>query len=45
VEGRKLSFALEASDGVDSICKATHERFIIDADKFNAGVAKKKAAR
>lgn len=45
VDGRKLSFALEASDGEDSICKATHERFIIDAEKFNAAVAKKKASR
>jgi fluoroacetyl-CoA thioesterase len=45
VEGRKLCFVLEAGDGVDSICQATHERFIVDADKFNAGVARKKAAR
>jgi fluoroacetyl-CoA thioesterase len=45
VDGRKLSFALEASDSEDSICKATHERFIIDAEKFNAAVAKKKASR
>ena len=45
VEGRKLAFTLEAHDGVDGICKATHERFIIDAEKFNAAVAKKKAAR
>jgi fluoroacetyl-CoA thioesterase len=45
VEGRKLSFVLEASDGVDVICQATHERFIIDADKFNAAVARKKATR
>jgi fluoroacetyl-CoA thioesterase len=45
VDGRKLSFALEASDGIDTICKATHDRFIIEAEKFNAAVAKKKAAR
>lgn len=45
VDGRKLSFALEASDGIDTICKATHDRFIIDAEKFNASVAKKKATR
>jgi predicted thioesterase len=25
--------------------KAAHDRFIIDAEKFNASVAKKKAAR
>jgi fluoroacetyl-CoA thioesterase len=45
VDGRKLTFALEASDGVDPICRASHERFIIDADKFNAGLDRKKAAR
>jgi fluoroacetyl-CoA thioesterase len=45
VEGRKLTFSLQASDGADSICQATHERFIIDAEKFNAGVARKKATR
>jgi fluoroacetyl-CoA thioesterase len=43
VEGRKLSFVLEAHDGVDGICRAAHERFIIDAEKFNAAVAKKKS--
>ena len=45
VDGRKLTFVLDASDGADSICQATHERFIIDADKFNAAVARKKATR
>jgi fluoroacetyl-CoA thioesterase len=44
VDGRKLSFVLDASDGVDSIGQATHERFIIDAEKFNASVARKKSA-
>lgn len=43
VDGRKLSFSLSAHDGVDTISKGTHDRFIIDADKFNAAVAKKKA--
>jgi len=42
VEGRKLTFAIEAHDGRDAISAGTHERFIIDAAKFNAGVAKKK---
>jgi fluoroacetyl-CoA thioesterase len=44
VEGRKLSFALEAFDQQDAISRGTHERFIIDADKFNAAVAQKQAA-
>jgi fluoroacetyl-CoA thioesterase len=43
MDGRKLSFVLDASDGVDSIGQATHERFIIDAEKFNASVARKKS--
>ena len=41
VEGRKLSFSLEADDGVDTISKGTHERFVIDAAKFNAQIEKK----
>jgi len=44
VDGRKLAFVLDASDGVDSIGKAVHERFIIDAEKFNVSVARKKSA-
>ena len=41
VEGRKLTFSLEADDGVDTISKGVHDRFIIDAEKFNAQVKKK----
>ncbi len=41
VEGRKLTFELEAFDPVEKIGEATHERFIIVADKFNARVADK----
>jgi fluoroacetyl-CoA thioesterase len=41
VEGRKLIFKLEAFDEVEKIGEATHERFIIVADKFNARVAEK----
>ena len=41
VEGRKLTFSITADDGVDTISSGTHERFIIDAEKFNAAVAKK----
>jgi fluoroacetyl-CoA thioesterase len=41
VEGRKLSFSLAADDGVDKISEGTHERFVIDAAKFNAKVAAK----
>lgn len=43
VEGRKLTFSIVADDGVDKISEGTHERFIIDAEKFNAKVAAKAA--
>jgi len=44
VEGRKLVFSLSAHDGVDRIAEGTHERFVIDAAKFNAKVAEKSRA-
>jgi len=44
VEGRKLTFRLEAFDDAEKIGEATHERFIIQADKFNARVAEKAKA-
>ncbi|MFZ3211520.1 MAG: thioesterase family protein [Terriglobales bacterium] len=34
VDGRRLVFEVEANDGVDVICKGTHERFLINAAKF-----------
>jgi len=36
VEGRKLTFFLEADDEVDLISEGHHERFVIDASKFQA---------
>jgi fluoroacetyl-CoA thioesterase len=41
VEGRKLTLALEAHDGVDRISQGHHVRFVIDAAKFNAKVEAK----
>ena len=41
VDGAKLTFALEAWDDIEKIGEATHERFIIKPDTFNARVAKK----
>lgn len=38
VEGKKLTFSLSAHDGVDKISEGSHERFVINAEKFNAGV-------
>jgi fluoroacetyl-CoA thioesterase len=44
VEGRKLTFVVEAHDGVDLISRGRHERFIIDKEKFVAKVAAKAVA-
>lgn len=44
VDGRRLTFSVSAHDGVDPICKGTHERFLIDTQRFNAKVAAKRAA-
>ncbi len=41
VEGRKLVFSIVADDGIDTISEGTHDRFIIDAAKFNTKVAEK----
>lgn len=44
VEGRKLSFTLTAHDGVDKISEGTHERFVIDAARFNTKLEEKRRA-
>jgi fluoroacetyl-CoA thioesterase len=45
VDGRRLVFEVEADDGVDVISKGTHERFVIQAAKFNARMAEKAKGR
>ncbi len=44
VDGRKLTFSLAADDGIDKISEGSHERFVIDAARFN-GKAASKASR
>jgi fluoroacetyl-CoA thioesterase len=44
MDGRKLSFSIAADDGVDTISQGTHDRFIIDAAKFNSKMATKSNA-
>ena len=39
VDGRRLGFRVNARDDAASICEGTHERFVIDAEKFNARLA------
>jgi fluoroacetyl-CoA thioesterase len=41
VEGKRLLFEVEATDGVDSICRGSHERYVIDTEKFTAKVLRK----
>jgi len=42
VEGRKVTFEIEAFDEKEKIGEAVHERFIINAEKFNQRVEAKK---
>jgi len=42
VEGKKLTFTVEAHDGIDLICKGTHVRFVINKQKFDIKVAEKR---
>ena len=44
IEGRKLSFSIQAHDGIDAITSGTHERFVIDPVKFNEKLATKAAS-
>ena len=41
IEGKKLTFKLEAFDEKEKIGEATHERFIINAEKFMKKLAGK----
>ncbi|NJD57049.1 MAG: thioesterase [Nitrospirae bacterium] len=42
IDGRRLSFSIEADDGIERISEGTHDRFIIYPEKFNQKVAGKK---
>lgn len=41
VQGRRLLFKVEAWDDVEKIAEGEHERYIIDWERFMAGVEKK----
>ena len=43
VEGRRLVFSVTAHDGIDEICRGTHERYLIDTARFTAKAARKTA--
>jgi fluoroacetyl-CoA thioesterase len=42
VNGRRLKVEVEAHDGVDHITRGTHERFVIDRERFDARMGVKK---
>ncbi len=44
VDGRRLTFHVSASDGVDTIGEGTHERTLIDMARFEARAEAKRAA-
>ncbi|MGH8599917.1 MAG: thioesterase family protein [Burkholderiales bacterium] len=43
VDDRKLTFAVSAHDGADTICEGTHERTLVDRARFDDKVAEKSA--
>ena len=45
IEGRKLTFKVEAHDSFDLISQGTHERFIINKEKFNEKIAIKRLVK
>ncbi len=42
VEGRKVDFLWVATDGVDAVGNGTHRRFVVDAQRFEQGLAAKR---
>lgn len=42
VEGRRLTFTVEAHDGIDRISQGRHERFVINKAKFDAKLGDKR---
>ncbi|HMK73755.1 MAG TPA: thioesterase family protein [Myxococcaceae bacterium] len=45
VEGRRAFFSVRAHDGVETISEGTHERVVIDAERFRKKMEQKAAAR
>jgi fluoroacetyl-CoA thioesterase len=44
VEGRRVVFEVEANDGVDVISRGTHERVVVDAERFASKAWQKSTA-
>jgi fluoroacetyl-CoA thioesterase len=43
VAGRKLSFEIAVDDGIDTISKGTHQRFVVESERFLKTVEAKAA--
>ena len=41
VDGRKVTFDVEAIDSHDTVGRGTHERYVIDVERFARGLKKK----
>lgn len=44
VDGRRLAFEAEADDGLQVVSRGTHQRFVIDAERFNERMRHKAAS-
>ena len=42
IDRKKLTFSVEAHDGIDLISKGRHERFVINKEKFDAKLDEKR---
>jgi predicted thioesterase len=42
IEGRKLTYHIEAHDSIEKVAEGIHTRFIVDSKKFFANLEKKK---
>jgi fluoroacetyl-CoA thioesterase len=43
IDGKRLTFSVEANDGVDVISKGWHQRYVIDKNSFEKRVSEKLA--
>ena len=41
IDGRRLTFAVEAHDELEQVAAGTHERFVVDLPRFLAGAERK----
>ncbi len=44
-EGQRIDFEISAFDDVELVARGTHERFVVDLERFLAGVQSKAASR